>query len=131
MSIEEVAKEKYPFATTPPYDAETSGWYNAAQAKLQKAFIEGAKWNEERILPMTEHICKTCQKVHSEAFQEDLFGRGRNSMKEQMMSEAIEGEVDFEYFGYKVIKPDLKQLDTLLESMNHGDKVKIIIIKED
>lgn len=56
---------------------------------------------------------------------------GYRRCMEQMMKEAVEGEVDFEYFGYKVIKPDLKQLDTLLESMNHGDKVRIIIVKED
>lgn len=62
---------------------------------------------------------------------EEVFKDGWNACKEQMMKEAVEGEVDFEYFGYKVIKPDLKQLDTLLESMNHGDKVHIIIVKED
>jgi hypothetical protein len=54
-----------------------------------------------------------------------------DSFKKKMMKEAVEGVVDFEYFGYKVIRPDLKQLDALLESMNHGDKVRIIIVKED
>ena len=42
--------EKYPFATTPPHEAEASGWYNAAQAELQKAFIAGAKWQKEQMM---------------------------------------------------------------------------------
>ena len=60
----------------------------------------------------------------------EAFKDGWNACKRQMMSEAIEGEVDFEYFGYKVIRPDLKQFDALLESMNHGDKVRVIVVKE-
>ena len=60
-----------------------------------------------------------------------IFIDGAKWQKEQMMKEAIDGMVDFEYFGYKVIRPDLKQLDALLESMNHGDKVRVIVLKKE
>lgn len=83
---------------------------------IKITFQAGAKWQADHT-PLPEDTV--------------LFNKGVAEGKRLMMKEAVEGEVDFEYFGYKVIRPDLKQLDTLLESMNHGDKVHIIIVKED
>ena len=57
--------------------------------------------------------------------------QGADQMREQMLQEAVEGEVNEKPFGYKVIRPNLKQLDTILESLSEGDKVRIIIVKED
>lgn len=43
--------------------------------------------------------------------------------KEQLMKEAVEGEYDF--------YPAAVYLDVPIPKMNHGDKVRIIIVKED
>lgn len=48
----------------------------------------------------------------------------------EIMGCSVEGTVDSKYWGYKVIHPNTKQLETLLETMEHGDKVRIIIVKE-
>lgn len=48
----------------------------------------------------------------------------------EIMKCSVEGTVNSKYWGYKVIQPDTKQLGTLLETMEHGDKVRIIIVKE-
>ena len=84
----------------------------------EKEYPCNKSWMTDSMLDMNAH----CQVA---------FWKGAKWEKEQMINEAVEGTVDFEYFGYKVIRPNLVQLDTLLESMNHGDKVHIIIVKED
>ena len=48
---------------------------------------------------------------------------GYNLCKEQMMKEAVEGEYDF--------YPAAVYLDVPIPRMNLGDKVRIIIVKED
>ena len=67
----------------------------------------------------------------SEELQRINYENGRKDMKEQMMKEAVEGKVDEKTFGYKTIRPDLKQLDTILESLSEGDKVRIVIVKKE
>ena len=92
----------------------------------KEVYKAGANWQKEQYHFFNEAWADNMQ------YQLDRnYENGKQAMKDQMMKEAVDGEVDFEYFGYKVIRPDLKQLDTLLESMNHGDKVRIIVCKKE
>ena len=53
---------------------------------------------------------------------------GAKSMKEQIMKEAVEGEVINDGGEYQLIVPALR---TILHKMDEGDRVRIIIVKED
>ena len=84
----------------------------------KKGFIAGAGWQAGQ------------DKETIELAEDHAYLAGAVNEREKMLKEAVEGTVDSKYWGYKVIHPDTKQLNTLLESMSHGDKVRIIIVKE-
>ena len=50
-----------------------------------------------------------------------------NAFKEQMLKDAVDGEVIIYGGLWQFYAPDL---DTILRKMDEGDKVKIIIVKE-
>ncbi len=120
--LEEAAKK---YATEWHKNPDGSAWKPYFEVSAIKAFIAGAKWQKEQY-----HFFNKAWAENMQAELDRNYENGKQAMKEQMMKGAVEGTVDFEYFGYKVICSDLKQLDTLLESMSHGDKVRIIIVKE-
>ena len=61
---------------------------------------------------------------------EDIFIAGAEWQKQQMIEEAIEGEVyKYDKFSY-VKEKKSKSLTELLAKFNDGDKVRIIIVKE-
>ena len=84
--------------------------------ELVETFIAGAKWQEKH----DEETIKTAE--------DHAFLAGANWQKEQMMEEAVEGEIVDSAFDdgtaiLKAIVPDRRY--------DSGDKVKLIVIKED
>lgn len=47
-SIDDEAEKRYPLGTTPPMDASSCAYHNAAQIRLRKTFEEAAKWGYEQ-----------------------------------------------------------------------------------
>ena len=86
---------------------------------VRDAFIDGAEWQEQQDL-------KSMAEIHK---------NGYNLCKEQMLKEAVEGKVVNLAETYKdlTISVEGKELNEVLQPLGveDGDKVKIIIIKED
>ena len=60
----------------------------------------------------------------------EVFKDGWNACKEQMMKEAVEGKViDFRYVG-EIDYSSAKIVFTTIPKLKEGDKVRIIIIKD-
>ena len=87
---------------------------------VKDIFIAGAKWQKEQM--MDEWL-----KDRDGCFW-DGVEEGKKAMREQMMKEAVEGRIDYVYDekgdAYKAIR-----LDWIVGDF--GDKVKLIIVKED
>ncbi|MBO7693543.1 MAG: hypothetical protein J6T10_13005 [Methanobrevibacter sp.] len=84
-------------------------------------FIAGAEWQKEQ---MEETYCPRSEKwkeVEETARHE--YENGWKDCKERMMKEAVEGEYDF--------YPAAVYLDVPIPRMNHGDKVRVIIVKKE
>jgi len=99
--------------------------YDFTLDELKECARHFAQWQKEK----DEEIINAVGDIPGDI--EKAYHNGRKDMREQMMKEAVEGDVDEKTFGYKAIRPNLKQLDTILETLSKGDKVKLIIIKED
>ena len=80
---------------------------------LEAAFIVGADWQK-----------KQDEKELSEKIA-SAYQLGRKDEKEQMMKEAVEGEIINAGYPTKI------ELDTFYSKFEHGQRVKLIIIKED
>ena len=46
--VEDEAEKRYPLGTTPPMDASSCAYHNAAQIRLRETFKEAAKWGYEQ-----------------------------------------------------------------------------------
>lgn len=91
---------------------------------MSDAFITGAQWQKEQ---MEERWLKDREGCFWDGVEE-----GKKVMKEQMMKEAVEGEACI-LGRVAYVKEEsssaLKQY--ILDNFKNGDKVKIIIVKED
>ena len=92
------------------------------------AFIEGAKWQKEQMI-------RDCSVQASyEAEIEKAEERGYNLCKEQMLKDAVDGAIGYieECDAHYLSIYDQDELEgIILSHFEEGDKVKIIIIKED
>ena len=109
-------------------NSPVKGIYDEYSPFYKDGFIAGAEWKEKQLLPLTEHICKVCQKVRSDEFQKDLYERGRKSMKEDMMDEAVEGTMYEQPDGTTFLDCQVSFPEGMF---HHEDKVKLIVVKED
>lgn len=68
-----------------------------------------------------------------DAYAQSMFKRGANWQKEQMMAEAIDVEVKVDAGGYPYIDKtiELYDYDKDVPLAKEGDRVKVIVIKED
>lgn len=77
--------------------------------KIKTAFKAGANWQEEQ-----DNIC-----------YEEIFEEGAKWQNEQMMAKAVDGEVG--YWNIRGLSVNME----LPSKFEEGDKVKLIIVKED
>lgn len=110
MNIEEVADK---------YEKEHTGIYpEVGQTSIRDAFIDGAEWQKEQD---DKELSDLLTIAHLQ---------GAEQMKEQMMENALHGWLDEDN------EPPY-DLNVLCEEkipfgkFKHGDKVRIIIVKED
>lgn len=150
MNIEEVANE---------YEKVNTGIYpEVGQTSIRDAFIDGAKWQKEQHKSApgkyTEMDFESARNTFSEDVYnhnrknktpidmvdlDDAFETGADWMEKQMMKEAVEGVVTNAggEFGYDVADfrfDDNHTYSILLpheEKRKYGDKVRIIVVKED
>lgn len=80
-------------------------------------FIDGAKWQKEQDDRLVDTI-----------YQQGIE-KGKDDMKEQMMKEAVEGEI-FDEYDKDICEHHLTILFTVPSGYKNGDKVKIIVIHE-
>ena len=139
-------------------DVEEAAWGYASKECEKAAFIAGANWQRNRLLPMIDNICKVCRIQHEkenpvcEGLEEEIerylhslgvgYGGWVDGMedddlrsiarhfaqwqKEQMMKEAVEASVGRNFTGMQQI-----YLTIYPERYKDGDKVRIVIVKED
>ena len=97
----------------------------AINLEVRKAFIAGAKWQKEQMMKDGNVILA---EEDFDAEKEKSMEWGYNLCKEQMMKEAVEGEIEYNYDekgrAYYAIRP-------LWITGNIGDKVRVIILKKD
>ena len=93
-------------------------------AKVSRIAHHFAQWQKEKDAKRWEEDGTTFVplSVHEEAKQRS-YKEGKKSMKEQMMKEAVEGRV--------VDAGIFATYNTPVEYTHPGDKVKVIIVKED
>lgn len=90
--------------------------------EIAVAHKDGANWQKEQ------------DKQWLAEEHKHIFAKGRDSMKQQMMKNAKEGVITFDYYGdndkiYGCIAHDSFSLEEL--GLKDGDKVKLLIIKEE
>lgn len=107
----EEAAEKYAYEGMPD---EMKSYVKPVGDEVIKNFIAGAKWQAEQLLK-------------SSPLPEDtvLYNKGVEEGKRLMMEEAVEGEYGYFSNASKTILPSGKL------NLKEGDKVRIIIVKED
>ena len=96
------------------------------QPFYKELFIAGAKWQKE------QDLAKIAQSKSplSVAYANRCFENGKQAMKDQLMKDAVEGEVHkFGEVAY-VKERNNAELTKYLSQFNNGDKVKIIVIHE-
>lgn len=104
----EVAAEEYA-------DGPECSW--AGTSAIECAFKAGAKWQAEKCDEETSKL------LYAE--RQTAYINGWDDHKEQMMKEAVDGTIFCKNLNRFIFVP---QLD---ESLTYGDKVKLIIVKED
>ena len=87
--------------------------------EIAVAHKDGANWQKQKdeSKVLTEEQCRK--------IRDDAFELGKDAMKQQLMAKAIDGEVGYWNLRGLSINTDLPR------SVSEGDKVKIIVIKED
>ena len=105
---------------------ETPEWND-----VQNACILGAQWQKEKDMQKFLHSeTATFTREEFDAEMEEV----RKQTEEQMMKDAVEGVITFDYYGdgdktYGCIAHDSFCLEDM--GLKDGDKVKLVIIKED
>jgi hypothetical protein len=116
-SLEEAAEEKYPvYWKSYPKDGivRSESSYDTNK-QCRDAFIAGAEWQEKQDLKWAGEIHKN----------------GYNLCKEQLLKDAVGGEVyKFGEVAY-VKERNNAELTKYLSQFNNGDKVRIVVLKEE
>ena len=95
---------------------EDAAWGYASKECEKEAFIAGANWQKQ-------HDAELIEIAYN-----DGITIGMTKQKEQMMKEAVEGEIQMRYSGCLCAKT-IRAINE--DKFNFGDKVRIIIVKED
>lgn len=111
--LEEAAKR---YAHCPFTDDDGNFHEDAIDGTAYHDFIAGAKWDREQIM-------KDLSKKIAAAYQLGLADKDR-----QMMKEAVEGEIQMRYSGSLCAKT-IRAINE--DKFKFGDKIRIIIIKEE
>ena len=105
--------------------SKSTWWNEGEEMKLtdsRETFIAGAKWQKEQD---TKDMFMSDNRHFNKVYE-----LGKNDMKEQMLNDAVEGEVyKFGEVAY-VKERNNTELTKYLSQFNNGDKVKIIVIHE-
>lgn len=113
-----------------PYDRKDrhdDGLHDAYFKILQ--FIDSL---EEPVSKELKEAAENCY-YHNHAYATESFIEGANWQKEQMMKNAVDGEVTLDYWDSEDREVDLILADNVIgeeHGIKDGDKVKLIIIKE-
>ena len=116
--------------------AASASYGKSKACKELLSFIDSMQ--EEPVSEDLEEVAKTYAKKESHGYEPcnivETFKAGANWQKQQMMKNAIDGVITFDYYGdndkiYGCIAHDSFCLEEL--GLKDGDKVKLIIIKED
>lgn len=140
MNIEEAADK---------YEKEHTGIYpEVGQTSIRDAFIDGAKWQKEQHKSVpgkyTEMDFESARNTFSEDVYnhnrknktpidmvdlDDAFETGADWMEKQMLKEAVEADVNI----YRDLAAGKNWAEFVVEmpTNNLGDKVRIIVVKED
>ena len=106
--------ESYAQTVEDYYDVgEERGYLCTHRGDIRNAVIAGAKWQKE------QDDKELSEKIAS------AYQLGRKDEKEQMMKEAVEGTLASTTVGHSAIF-----LDEMKNGLHFGDKVRIIIVKE-
>ena len=117
----EEAAEQYAYNGTPD---EWRPRLKPIADEIIKNFIAGAKWQKEQMMNNGTVILA---EEDFDAEKEKSMERGYNLCKEQMMKEAVEG-----YVNYYEDSGGILMAEAQVGCPYHnGDKVRIIIVKED
>jgi uncharacterized Fe-S cluster-containing radical SAM superfamily enzyme len=95
---------------------------------VKDAFIAGAKWQKEQMMKDGNVILS---EEDFDAEKEKSVEWGYSLCKEQMMKEAMEGEVKDFCFVREVNYSSAKIEFSTIPELKVGDKVRVIIVKED
>lgn len=110
--LEEAAKEYMKKARKHLFDDSPIG-------RADDAFIAGAKWQKEQ---------DTREMVMSDgSYFQKCYALGKKDMKEQMLKDAVEGEVVQDVYSREL---RAKTKDLRKYNLKFGDKIKLIIIKD-
>lgn len=135
---EEMCKENGDSLTQEPVSEDLGDYVNELSkqfpevsfAKLSRIAVRVAKWQKEKEYTCYEEAFEDGAKWQGEKDNEEkvlTYKHGFNDCKEQMMAKAVDGEVTY---GKSLAIPSLGWvLDK--EELNFGDKVKLIIIKQE
>lgn len=102
-------------------DGTYENLYNTVQ--MSAMFKAGADWQKQQMIKQATKALETCDK--SKITIKDAFFVGADWKKEQMMKNAVEGMLFFN------ICHEPCFLVNDCENLKQGDKVKLIIVKED
>lgn len=114
--LEEAAKK---YAHCPFTDDDGNFHEDAIDEDAYLDFIAGAKWQEEQ------------DKETIELAEDHAYLAGSVNEREQMMKDAVEGHIVLKNDGWNSIELPSTFFGELSKNYKHGDKVRIIIIKED
>ncbi len=90
--------------------------------KTEKAFIAGAEWQKEQMM-------KEWLQDRDGCFW-DGVNEGKKAMRDQMIEDAVDGEVWESVHGLRDIVLQTEPFQKVMKGLKEGDKVKIIIVKE-
>ena len=105
------------------YDVgEERGYLCTHRGDIKNAVLAGAKWQAEQDLAEMAQS----KSPLSVAYANRYFENGKQAMKEQMLKEAVDGVVGRNFTGVQEISFTIYP-----DKFKDGQKVKIIIVKED
>ena len=106
------------------YEKENTGIYpEVGQTSIRDAFIDGVEWGREQMMNDGNVILA---EEDFDAEKEKSMERGYNLCKKQMFKDVVEGEIVKDNRGNNVVRAGAFNKD-----FEYGDKVRIIIVKED
>ena len=133
MNNEELNKELEEFAQKVEdcYDVgEEHGYLYCQRGDIKNAVITGAKWQKEQMISALKNDgdlpIEFIDKFHE--IDRTAFQNGQANMREQMMKEAVEGEIQMRYSGSLCAKTTHAINE---DKFKLGDKVCIIVVRRE